>query len=224
MTAQIMDFSSAEENYLRIIYHLSAGSDEPVTTNAIADAMSTKPASVSDMLKRLSKKKVIDYMKYKGVRLTDKGEKIALRLIRKHRLWEVFLVRKLKFNWDEVHAVAEQLEHIDSSLMIERLDEFLGYPRHDPHGDPIPDKDGLIHTRPKIPIAEQKPGSEAELVAVKDTSSAFLRYLDKIGLHIGARLKILDKIEYDGSLELRVNDEFKVFVSREVAVNLLVKG
>ena len=140
--------SLVEENYLKAIYHLSEEGREQVSTNAIADAIQTKPASVSDMIQKLDRKGVIEYTKYQGVKVTDNGREAALKVIRKHRLWEVFLVEQLNFHWDEVHEVAEQLEHIKSPLLIERLDAFLGYPKVDPHGDPIPDAQGVIRSKP----------------------------------------------------------------------------
>ncbi|MBO6763226.1 MAG: metal-dependent transcriptional regulator, partial [Roseivirga sp.] len=139
-------YSLSEENYLKAIYHLSNHGQDSVNTNAIAEEMKTAPASVSDMIRKLSKKKLVDYQKYRGVNISTKGKDIALKVIRKHRLWEVFLVEKLNFHWDEVHEIAEQLEHIQSPVLISKLDEFLDFPKHDPHGDPIPDDDGNFAT------------------------------------------------------------------------------
>ena len=139
-------FSQSEENYIKAIYHLSAVSEKGISTNAIAEKLETKASSVTDMIKKLSEKKVVVYKKYHGVHLTEEGSKIAANVIRKHRLWEVFLVDKLNFSWDEVHDVAEQLEHIKSPKLINQLDALLGFPTHDPHGDPIPDKNGNLKT------------------------------------------------------------------------------
>ncbi|AZQ61988.1 metal-dependent transcriptional regulator [Flammeovirga pectinis] len=215
-------FSNSEENYLKTIYHLS-GVTDPVSTNAIADALHTKPASVTDMIKKLNTKEVINYQKYKGTTLTEKGEKAALRIIRKHRLWEVFLLEKLEFNWDEVHEVAEQLEHIQSQRMIERLDHFLGYPKHDPHGDPIPDKDGNFSTLEATKLSELKINEKGTVVAVKDESSSLLQYLDKVGIGIGSEIQVLDKIEFDKSLELKINAREKKIISALVSENILIK-
>jgi DtxR family transcriptional regulator, Mn-dependent transcriptional regulator len=218
-----MSFTLAEENYIKTIYHLASQSlGQPVATTAIAEALQTKPASVSDMLKKLAKKKLIFYTKYKGVTLTQEGQKTALLLIRKHRLWEVFLVKTLNFAWDEVHEIAEQLEHIHSTLLIERVDEFLGYPKYDPHGDPIPDKYGNFAQLPQTPLSALKIKQNGKLISVKDTQTIFLQYLDKIGLKIGSHITVLDKILYDGSLQILVDGKEKVFVSREVAANLLL--
>jgi DtxR family Mn-dependent transcriptional regulator len=216
------ELSFAEENYLKAIYHLSAAGQQQVNTNAIADKLQTKPASVSDMIRKLSEKRVITYVKYQGVNITEKGKKRALWVIRKHRLWEVFLVNKLGFNWDEVHEIAEQLEHIKSSLLITRLDEFLGFPKFDPHGDPIPDEDGTISSKPRMILSELGAGEEAELVSMNDTGNAFLNYLDRIDLKIGSRVRILEIMEFDGSREMLVNGGKRITISQQVSDNLLV--
>ncbi|MDN3670744.1 metal-dependent transcriptional regulator [Echinicola jeungdonensis] len=212
----------AEENYLKAIYHLSDEGKKSVSTNDISKELKTKPASVSDMLRRLSEKQVIDYRKYYGVQMTDEGKKSALQIIRKHRLWEVFLVEKLKFNWDEVHEVAEELEHVKSPILIQRLDDFLGNPKYDPHGDPIPDEFGDVKARPRLPLNELLVDDAGQIVAVKDSSAAFLRYLDKVGAYIGARIKVLDKVEFDGSLEILVDNRKTLFMSKDVAANILI--
>lgn len=217
-----MELTIAEENYLKAIYHLSDGGKKSVSTNDISAEINTKPASVSDMLRKLGEKEVIEYRKYYGLQITEAGKKLALQTIRKHRLWEVFLVEKLNFAWDEVHEVAEQLEHIQSSLLIQRLDAFLNYPKFDPHGDPIPDEFGDVRSRPRIHLNEMNVDQSGQIVAVKDSSAAFLRYLDKVGAYIGARIKILDKVEFDGSVELLVDQKKTLFMSREVAGNILV--
>jgi DtxR family Mn-dependent transcriptional regulator len=214
--------SFAEENYLKAIYHLSDGGKRSVSTNAISEALKTKPASVSDMIRKLASKGVIEYQKYHGALISDKGKKDALGIIRKHRLWEVFLVEKLKFNWDEVHEIAEQLEHIRSSLLISRLDEFLGYPQYDPHGDPIPDEDGIIQTKPRVPLSKLEAGDKAKLTSVNDSSDMLLRYLDKLNISIGCQILVVEKHEFDGSLEIQIDQKNKTFVSAAVAENLLV--
>jgi len=214
--------SFAEENYLKSIYHLSNGGLRSVSTNAIAESLKTKPASVSDMIRKLNKKGVIVYEKYKGVNVSGPGKKQALAIIRKHRLWEVFLVEKLNFNWDEVHEIAEQLEHIRSPLLIRRLDEFLGFPEYDPHGDPIPNEDGTVHLKPRTALTKLDIENTGILVSVNDTSDLFLQYLDKLGISIGSRIKILDIHPYDGSREILLNGKNKLSVSKEVSDNLLV--
>ena len=217
-----MELTTAEENYLKAIYHLSDGGKKSVSTNDIAAEMKTKAASVSDMLRKLGEKEVIEYRKYYGLQITETGKRQALHTIRKHRLWEVFLVDKLNFAWDEVHEVAEQLEHINSSLLIQRLDAYLNYPKFDPHGDPIPDEFGDVRSRPRIQLNEMEIDQSGQIVAVKDSSAAFLRYLDKVGAYIGARIKVLDKVEFDGSLEILVDQKKTLFMSKDVAGNILV--
>jgi DtxR family Mn-dependent transcriptional regulator len=213
--------SLTEENYLKSIYHLSKAGAESVTTNALAENLNTKAASVTDMIKKLAAKDFISYEKYYGVNITAKGKAVALSVIRKHRLWETFLVQKLDFAWDEVHEVAEQLEHIQSKRLIEKLDEFLGYPKVDPHGDPIPDVNGKLKASQHTPIDTLKPGVESLIAAVKDSDSQLLKFLDKIGAHPGKKLKVLAREEYDGSMEVLINDQ-RHFLSKEVSENILV--
>ena len=215
--------SLTEENYLKAIYHLSDGGSKAVLTNELAEAMSTKAASVTDMIKKLSAKDVITYEKYYGVNVTAKGKSEALMVIRKHRLWETFLVDKLGFAWDEVHEVAEQLEHINSPRLIEKLDEFLGYPKVDPHGDPIPDHKGKIKIIPQVPVDQLAIGYQGKIAAVKDSDSNLLKYLDKIGARPGVKIKILGKEEYDDSMEILIDDH-RVFISKAVSQNILVVG
>jgi DtxR family Mn-dependent transcriptional regulator len=216
------NLSFTEENYLKSIYHLSEGGAHEVSTNAIADDLNTKAASVTDMIKKLSNKEVVFYKKYKGVNISPTGKIAALRVIRKHRLWEVFLVDKMKFNWDEVHEVAEQLEHIKSPLLIQRLDEFLGHPIIDPHGDPIPDENGEFKSKPQISLCDAQLHHEGILMSVKDTSTPFLQYLDKIGAYIGAHIKVMDRVVFDGSHEILLDNKRTLFVSKEVAQNILI--
>lgn len=218
----MIDLSFAEENYLKAIYHLSSDGQAQVNTNAIAERLETKPASVSDMIRKLSDKGVITYVKYQGVNITPEGKKKALWVIRKHRLWEVFLVEKLSFHWDEVHEIAEQLEHIRSSLLISRLDEFLGFPKFDPHGDPIPNAEGIISSKPMIILSGIKVNSKVTLVSMKDTGNAFLNYLDRIEMKIGTKIKVLEIIEFDGSVEIEIDGSKKVTISKQVSDNLLV--
>ena len=216
-----MTLTTAEENYLKAIYHLSDGGTKSVSTNDVAAEIKTKAASVSDMLRKLGEKEVIEYRKYYGVNITEEGKKRALQTIRKHRLWEVFLVDKLQFAWDEVHEVAEELEHIQSPLLIQRLDAYLNYPKFDPHGDPIPDEYGDVKARPRVALIEMEIDQSGQIVAVKDSSAAFLKYLDKVGAYIGARIKILDKVEFDGSMEILVDQKKTLFMSKDVAANIL---
>jgi DtxR family Mn-dependent transcriptional regulator len=215
-------YSFTEENYLKIIYHLSSVSGEAVQTNAIAEGMQTKPASVTDMIRKLAIKKMVNYVKYQGVTLTESGKAIAVEIIRKHRLWEVFLVKNLNFKWDEVHDIAEQLEHINSVELIDKLDEYLGHPKLDPHGDPIPDKDGVFEESNLIKLNKLAPRTNAIIVGVSEHSSSFLKYLDQVGLILGKQLQLIEVIDFDGSIEILI-DKKKVLISREVAKHILIK-
>lgn len=214
--------SFTEENYLKAIYHLSDQSNSGVSTNAIAEVTNTKAASVTDMLKKLADKKLIHYIKYQGVTLTEIGLKAALNIIRKHRLWEVFLVEKLGFKWDEVHDIAEELEHINSALLIERLDDFLGNPAADPHGDPIPDRTGNFVHKKLVKVSEMKQGQAGSISGVNEHSSVFLKHLEKLGLTLGTKITISELVEFDGSIMLAVDEKKEITISREVAKNILV--
>lgn len=215
--------SHAEENYLKAIYNLSDGLRKWVSTNAIASYLETKAASVTDMLKRLSEKSLLKYQKYQGVVLNEKGKKEAIKIIRKHRLWEVFMVKHLNFNWEEVHEIAEQLEHIQSQKLIEELDIFLGFPTHDPHGDPIPDAKGNITSPYNFSLSEVQKNEKVILVGTKDSSVAFLKYLNKIHLNLGISIEILEKEPFDKSLHVKINDDKNHYLSDKIAKNLLVK-
>jgi DtxR family transcriptional regulator, Mn-dependent transcriptional regulator len=213
--------SLTEENYLKAIYHLSEGGSKAVLTNEIAEAMKTKAASVTDMIKKLSFKRFILYERYYGVKVTKQGKSEALMLIRKHRLWETFLVQKLDFSWDEVHEIAEQLEHIQSPLLIQRLDEFLGFPMADPHGEPIPDKDGKVTVQSQRSLHELTPGYVGIIIAVKDADSGLLKYLHKIGATPGKRIRLVSKEAFDDSVEIEIAGK-RTSISKVVSENILV--
>ena len=198
--------SLSEENHLKSIFHLSLNSDCGVSTNSIANNLNTKASSVTEMLKKLSEKSLIVYIKYNGAQLTELGRKTALKIIRKHRLWEVFLVEKLDFKWDEVHEIAEQLEHIQSEKLTNKLDKFLNFPTHDPHGDPIPNPAGFIKITPKLKLSDLGIGETGKFVGVKDSSSAFLKYLDKRKISLGCNIKVLHQEEFDQSLHIGLDD------------------
>ena len=215
-------FTLAEENYLKAIFHLEHESLGEVSTNAIAESMETKPSSVTDMIQKLAEKKLVVYKRYKGAQLTEKGKKIAANVIRKHRLWEVFLVEKLNFHWDEVHEIAEQLEHIQSEELITRLDKFLGSPDFDPHGDPIPDKHGVLKRTEKKLLSEIEKTQKGVCVGVKESSADFLQYLDKKKISIGTKITVLGKEFFDGSMIIQVGNE-QFFISKTVAENLFVQ-
>lgn len=214
--------SNTEENYLKAIFKISEKEGIPVSTNSISTKMNTTAASVSDMIKRLAEKDLVLYEKWKGVKLTESGKQIATSLIRKHRLWEVFLVNKLNFSWDEVHPLAEELEHIKSDKLINRLDEFLEFPKFDPHGDPIPDEAGNFVFRTQVLLSDFK-NKTGVVVGVQEHSKEFLTYLDQLDLTLGTSIEILESFPYDGSLRLKINDSKEQIISSKVAQNLFVK-
>ena len=215
-----MTFS--EENYLKTIYHLTTVLNSEASTNAIAERIETKASSVTDMLKKLAEKGLINYKKYQGVSLTETGRLAAKMIVRKHRLWEVFLVEKLDFSWDEVHDIAEQLEHIQSDKLIDKLDDFLGNPTEDPHGDPIPDSNGRIVKIEKQLLSELTENQSGICVGVKDTSSEFLQYLDKQGIALGSAIKVLSIETFDQSLRIELGTS-ELTISPKIAGNLFVK-
>ena len=212
----------SEENYLKAIYHLGGHKEQSISTNALAEEMDTKPSSVTDMAKKLAEKSLVNYIKYQGVSLTANGKKTALSIIRKHRLWEVFLVKKLDFSWDEVHEVAEQLEHIKSEKLIDKIDELLEFPKYDPHGDPIPTKDGEFHEREKQLLSELTTQQKGICVGVKDTSSAFLKFLDKNQIALGHTIEVLDVEDFDESLLVKIDGK-ELHISSQIANNLYIK-
>lgn len=212
----------SEENYIKVIYHLSAVSPKGINTNAIAGMIESKASSVTDMIKKLADKELVFYQKYQGVTLTKKGLDAAKMIVRKHRLWEVFLVEKLDFNWDEVHELAEELEHIQSEKLINRLDEFLGFPKEDPHGDPIPDKNGQMIKIDKQLLSEIPMQTSVICLGVKDSSPTFLQYLDKHKIALGSMIEVVNKEQFDLSLTIRIIDK-EFLISQKIANNLYVK-
>ncbi len=214
--------SQAEENYLKAIYSLELSNSSNVSTTHISKQLNTKASSVTDMLKKLAGKELVNYKKYRGVSLTSNGKKIAVKIVRKHRLWEVFLVRKLNYYWDEVHDLAEQLEHIKSDTLIDRLDSFLDFPTHDPHGDPIPDKNGKIEHHKNVMLSSVAIRTLCVVIGVKDSSSAFLKFLDTTNIKLGSILKVISKEEFDNSMFIE-NDNALISISHQISKNLYVK-
>lgn len=216
-------FTLSEENYLKAIFHLETISGKEISTNAIAKKLDTKASSVTDMVKRLAEKQVLTHKKYQGVSLTALGRNIAAKIVRRHRLWEVFLVEKLNFSWDEVHDIAEQLEHIKSPKLIRELDAFLRFPRTDPHGDPIPDHEGKFHFVDKRLLSTLKKNEVGMCVGVDDSSPDFLKYLDKNRISLGKKIEVISTEPFDGSLTIRV--EKKVFsISSKIATNIYIQS
>ncbi|MFK5957332.1 MAG: metal-dependent transcriptional regulator [Lutibacter sp.] len=216
-------YSSTEENYLKAIYKFSLTQKKGTSTNAIAKALNTKASSVTDMLKKLATKNLIDYKKYYGVNLTLKGEQVALSIIRNHRLWEVFLVEKLHFKWNEVHELAEELEHIKSDKLIANLDAFLNFPTFDPHGDPIPSKHGKIKKVELQNLTQLNENEEGTFFHVKDSSDNFLNYLSKNNLKIGLKIKVKEIEPFDNSIKISYNNQ-QLIISKNVAKNLYIKN
>ena len=212
----------SEENYLKIIYNLDKQGLRKITPTAIGEALSNSPASVIDMVKKLGDKKLVNYEKSKGVKLTPSGRAIAISVIRKHRLWEVFLFDKLGYQWDQVHDVAEQLEHIHSADIADRLNKFLGFPKYDPHGDPIPSASGEMVSVNRIMLEEANVGKTYKVVGVKDTSPEFLQYLKKLEIGIGTKITIIEKISFDHSMIIGIGKNRQTTVSKVFSQNLLM--
>ncbi len=212
----------SEEDHLKAV-HALLQADERALTKNIADRLSTKASSVTDMLKRLAEKKLLRHEPYHGVRLTPKGEAIALQLVRRHRLWETFLVERLAFGWDEVHEVAEQLEHVASEKLIDKLDEYLGRPAFDPHGDPIPDRQGRIRARRTVRLSSCAQGDTVRIAAVSETTDGLLRLLDVKGLRIGTQLTVLEVHAFDGSMDVKPKSGASFSLSKDVSHHLQVE-
>ena len=213
--------SQSEEDYLKALYHLQTESNS-VSTNSIANYLKMKPSSITDMLKKLAEKNYVNYQKYKGTSLSKKGKLVALQIIRKHRLWETFLVEKLDFGWGQVHLIAEQLEHIKSEELIEKLDVFLGNPKYDPHGDPIPNKKGRIEKMNQKLLVELHQNQKGIITGVKRGTASLLSYLDKENIKLGDSIKVLEVIEFDGTFIVEINKR-KLTFSEKICQNLLLE-
>ena len=214
--------SLTEENYIKAIFQIGTTPESNVSTNALADNLQTKPATVSDMIKKLSHKKLIFYEKYKGVTLSASGAKEALKIIRKHRLWEVFLVNHLNFKWDQVHEIAEQLEHIKSSELVNRLDDFLGNPTIDPHGDPIPDANGQVQLGPSKLLSEMTSYENGIIVGVKNEDPLLLQHLDKINIRLGLHIEVTEVNDFDQSMQVKLADLGTLFLSEKITSQILI--
>lgn len=218
----MLNYSTSEENYIKAIFHLQR-QDNTVTTNELANELKTKPASVTYMMKKLKIKKLLHYEPYQGFRLSIEGYKVALGIVRRHRLWEYFLAEKLKFTWDEVHEVAEDLEHVSNKKLIDKLDEFLGFPRVDPHGDPIPDAHGKIEISKKICLTDLPLNKVAVVSGVSNQSSEILELLEHKKINIGIKLEVKKRFEFDHSIEVRIGRQPAFTISKELAENIFVK-
>ncbi|MBL7741927.1 MAG: metal-dependent transcriptional regulator [Chitinophagaceae bacterium] len=218
----MLNYSTSEENYIKAIFHLQQA-DGTVTTNELAAELNTKPASVTDMMKKLKTKKLVHYEAYHGFRLSNEGRKLALIIIRRHRLWEFFLAEKLKFSWEEVHAVAEDLEHVSSKKLIDKLDEFLGFPRFDPHGDPIPDANGKIETSKQVCLQDLPLNTLAVVSHVSDQSNEMLELLGHKKIRIGTKLEVRKKFNFDHSLEIKIRQQQAMNISEQLSKNIFAK-
>lgn len=218
------EFSTTEENYIKAIYILSyeIKPNNKIGTKDIATILKVQPATVTDMLKKLKKKKIIHYKKYGEIQLSNAGILYAKKLLRKHRLWETFLYEKLYFNWDEIHEIAEQLEHIQSDALIDRLEQFLQYPQYDPHGEPIPNAHGKIPTLPNTLLSDIKGKKWYTVVAIKNTSPEFLKYLQQIAIQIGTKLKLIEKISFDNSIKVAFSNNKQIILSSKISDSILV--
>ncbi|HTM93000.1 MAG TPA: metal-dependent transcriptional regulator [Flavisolibacter sp.] len=212
----------SEENYLKTLFNLSARDIKKVNNIALAQALNLNPATVLEMVRKLVLKKLVEVKQDKTIALTEKGKKRALLTIRKHRLWEVFLVDKLRYKWNEVHELAEQLEHIESKDLIDRLEAFLDYPVSDPHGDPIPDKSGKLKISSTIPLSSGEKGKRYKVMSLAETNDAFLTYLEKLNIKPGMQLKVEDLHSYDQSCTVLIQKK-PVQLSEKVAKNILVQ-
>ena len=212
----------SEENYLKSIFSVFMQTQNNVSTNEIANLLDTSPASVTEMIKKLQDKSLVVYEKYNGVRLSKLGEKKAIAIIRKHRLWETFLVNKLDFSWSEVHEVAEQLEHINSEKLTDKIDQLLNYPKFDPHGDPIPSKNGIFNFQERVSIFEMDVNEEGIIMGVSLDNKDFLDHLTKLKISIGTKVKVIEQIKFDQSMKISFDSKTE-HVSKEIAENILVK-
>lgn len=217
-----MQLTYTEENYIKVIHQLSNDGQQTVATNTLANQLHTSPAAITDMIQRMHQKGLLTYQKYQGVNMTTLGREKAMQILRKHRLWEVFLVKKLQFTWDEVQVVAEELEHVQSDILIQRLDAYLGNPVYSPHGEPIPNAMGQIKTQSQVTLSQLEAGQQGTLVAVKDDSAMFLQYLNKRNIYLGATMQVLDKVAFDQSMDVSIDGKESTNISLKVSDNLLV--
>lgn len=217
-----MQLTYTEENYIKVIHQLSNDGQQTVATNMLANQLHTSPAAITDMIQRMHQKGLLTYQKYQGVNITSLGREKAIQILRRHRLWEVFLVKKLQFTWDEVQVIAEELEHIQSNTLIDRLDIYLDQPAYSPHGEPIPNAKGEIQAHPQVILSELKIGQKGVLITVKDDSATFLQYLNKRKIYLGASIQVLDKANFDQSMDISIDGKESTNISLKVTDNLLV--
>ncbi|HVE60198.1 MAG TPA: metal-dependent transcriptional regulator [Chitinophagaceae bacterium] len=217
-----MNFSISEENYLKTIFTLQLDQGK-VTTNMLAEKLKARPASITDMMKKLSAKNMVVYKPYYGFHLSTEGKKVAISVIRRHRLWEFFLSQKLNFGWDEVHLIAEELEHVSSKKLIDKLDDFLDFPEFDPHGDPIPDSKGKIKLADTLTLYQLPVNQPARVTRVINQSVEMLDLLQNKNISIGSKIEVKKHFAFDGSLTVKIQPNKTETLSEQLAKNLLVK-
>jgi len=216
-----MKYSVSEENYIKTIYHLQQET-ERVNTMLLATTLNTKPASITDMLKKLKTKRLLDYKPYYGFKLSAEGNKVALGIIRRHRIWEFFLAEKLKFNWEEVHEMAEDLEHVSNKKLIDKLDAFLGFPKFDPHGDPIPDQDGKIQKEDHVLLSELKVKAQGRVTKIKSHSKKIMDLIAHQQINIGSKITVKKVFEFDESMEILIDGKITKNISEQLANNIFI--
>jgi DtxR family Mn-dependent transcriptional regulator len=216
-----MKYTVSEENYIKAIYHLQQEA-ERVNTMLLASTLETKPASITDMLKKLKTKRLLDYKPYYGFKLSAEGNKVALGIIRRHRLWEFFLAEKLKFNWEEVHEMAEDLEHVSNRKLIDKLDAFLGYPKFNPHGDPIPDQDGKIQKEEHVLLSELKVKAQGRVTKIKSHSTKIIDLISHQQINIGSKITVKKVFEFDESMEIVIDGKTTKNISQQLAKNIFI--
>lgn len=219
----MVNITSAEEDYLKAIFKIAEKENKAAATNKLAESLGTTPASITDMIKKLSEKNLVNYTRYYGVTLTQEGNRVATALIRRHRLWEYFLVEKLRFPWHEVHNIAEQLEHIKSDDLLSRLDAFLNYPKFDPHGDPIPNADGKFTIKTQFPLSEGKPSGKYILTGLKESTDHFLKHLYDLGIKLGSKISVIELSEFDKSAKITLDNRVELIIGGQVTNNLMVR-
>jgi len=217
----INKYSVSEENYIKAIFHLQEEVDR-VNTVQLALAMKTKPASITDMLKKLKAKKLLDYQPYYGFKLTAEGNKIALGIIRRHRIWEYFLAEKLKFNLHEIHELAEVLEHVSSKKLIDKLDAYLGSPKFDPHGDPIPDLNGKITIEEYVLLSTMKVKTKGRVCRIASASKKIMELINHKQIKLGSQIIVEQRFEFDDSIEIMIDGKHKTNISQQLAKNIFI--
>lgn len=219
----MVNITTAEEDYLKAIFKIAEKENKAAATNKLAEALGTSAASITDMIKKLADKNLVNYTKYYGVTLTQEGSKVATALIRRHRLWEYFLVEKLRFPWHEVHTIAEQLEHIKSDDLLSRLDAFLNYPKFDPHGDPIPNAEGKFTLKTQFPLSEGKSSGRYILSGLKENNDIFLKHLSDLGIKLGSKITVLEISDFDKTAKITLDNRNEVIIGSQTTTNLMVR-